>query len=395
MNASFQKQTFNIPKGFVVILAMLSSITPLAVDMYLPSFMQMSAYFYTSIDQIEVTVAIFLLGFGLGQLIGGPLSDRYGRKIFISLGLVIYILFSFFITTSQTVEELWIFRFFQAVGGGFAVVNTNAIVRDVYHGKEGAKIFSIISMIIMVAPMAAPVIGTLIINFFDWHYIFYFLCLYAFLLSYFIVKLPETSPKIEDKNLYKNYKRILTSRKSLALIAANAFGFSGLFVFITKSSFIYMEYFKSGPNLFTLLLGMNVLSLLICSRLNIKFLQNHTPFSILMKGMTVQVLAGAALFLSSPYHTMESVLILMMVYIGTLGFVFANSISLLLEDFGDISATANALNGVIGFIVAAFIGFVSSLIHDGSLASIFALMASTSAVAFLILYFLLRKHYLS
>ena len=110
--------------------------------------------------------------------------------------------------------------------------------------------------------------------------------------------------------------------------------------------------------------------------------------------MTVQVLAGAALFFLSPYHTMESVLILMMVYIGTLGFVFANSISLLLEDFGDISATANALNGVIGFIVAAFIGFVSSLIHDGSLASIFALMASTSAVAFLILYFVLRKEYL-
>lgn len=393
MNTSSQNLKHQLPKGFVFILAMLSSITPLAVDMYLPSFVQMSTYFYTSIDQIEVTVAIFLLGFGTGQLIGGPLSDKYGRKLFISIGLVIYILFSFLITTSQSVEELWVFRFFQAIGGGFAVVNTNAIVRDLFHGKEGAKVFSIVSMILMVAPMIAPAIGTLIINFFDWHYIFYFLCIYAFLLSYFIIKLPETSPKVEDKNLYKNYKRILSSKKSLALMAANAFGFSGLFVFITKSSFIYMEYFQVDPNTFTVLFGLNVLSLIILSRLNIKLLQKYSTFSILIKGVSLQLAAGIILFAFGSMHTVSSVLILMMVYIGTLGFVFANSISLLLEDFGDISATANALNGVIGFIVAAIIGFFASLIHDGTLGSIFALMVSTSAVSFCILYFVLKGKY--
>ncbi|GGD49657.1 hypothetical protein GCM10012288_24650 [Malaciobacter pacificus] len=155
-------EKYIMPKGFVVILAMLTSITPLAIDVYLPSFIQMSEYFYTSIDQIEITLSIYLLGFALGQLIGGPLSDRYGRKIFIFSGLVVYIIFSFLISLSSSVEQLWVFRFFQALGGGFAVVNTSAIVRDIYHGREGAKVFSVISMIMMIAPMIVPIIGGLI-----------------------------------------------------------------------------------------------------------------------------------------------------------------------------------------------------------------------------------------
>ena len=166
---------YKLPKGFIVILAMLTSITPLAIDVYLPSFVQIAEYFYTSTDEIEITLSIFLLGFGLGQLFGGPLSDKYGRKIFIFIGLSIYIIFSFMITLSDNIYELWLFRFFQALGGGFAVVNTNAIVRDIYSGKEGAKIFSIISMIMMIAPMLAPMIGATILHFFNWKYIFIFL----------------------------------------------------------------------------------------------------------------------------------------------------------------------------------------------------------------------------
>jgi DHA1 family bicyclomycin/chloramphenicol resistance-like MFS transporter len=123
---------YDLPKGFIFILAMLTSITPLAIDVYLPSFKQIANQFYTSIDQIEITLSIYLLGFALGQLLGGTLSDRYGRKIFIFGGLSVYILCSIFISLASTVEQLWVFRFFQAIGGGFAVVNTSAIVRDVY-----------------------------------------------------------------------------------------------------------------------------------------------------------------------------------------------------------------------------------------------------------------------
>ncbi|WP_415398075.1 multidrug effflux MFS transporter [Sulfurimonas sp. CS5] len=382
---------YDLPKGFILILAMLTAITPLAIDVYLPSFTQIANQFYTSIDQIEITLSIYLLGFALGQLLGGPLSDRYGRKIFIFSGLSVYIFFSFSISLASSVEQLWIFRFFQAVGGGLAVVNTSAIVRDVYHGKEGAKIFSIISMIIMIAPMLAPVIGVAILHFFNWHYIFIFLSVYALLLLYFITKLPETSPKIKGQGIFSNYLVIIKNPNAMLLIFASGFGFSGLFIFITKASFIYMEYFNLDTIYFSLFFGLNVLSLIIFSRINIKLLEKYSSMRLFIVGITLQLMTAILLFTFSSVIVLPFVVIGFMVFIGALGFVFGNSISLLLEHFKDISATATALNGVVGFMISAFIGLLASYLHDGTLLPIFSLMICTSFLSLNFLGLLLKR----
>jgi len=384
----------NLPRGFIFILAMLTTITPLAIDVYLPAFTQIANQFYTSIDQVEITLSIYLISFGLGQLLGGPLSDRYGRKIFIFGGLSIYILFSFLISQAVSVEQLWIFRAFQALGGGLAVVNTSAIVRDIYHGKEGAKIFSIISMIIMIAPMLAPVIGVGILYFFTWHYIFIFLSLYATLLLYFVSKLPETSPKKNDGKLFSNYLVIFKNPKAMLLIFANGFGFSGLFIFITKASFIYMEYFKLESLYFTLFFAFNVMSLMAFSRLNIMLLEKYSSMRLFIVGVSLQLMVAITLFLFSSNPVLIGVIIGFMLYIGSLGFVFGNAISLLLEHFQKMSATATALNGVVGFIIAGVVGFIASTFHDGTLQPIFTLMMFTSFVSLTLLFLTTRvsKH---
>lgn len=383
---------YNLPKGFVFILAMLTSITPLAIDAYLPSFTEIADYFYTSIDEIEITLSIYLIGFALGQLIGGPLSDRYGRKIFISIGVVIYIVFSFMISLAGSVEELWLFRFFQALGGGFAVVNTNAIVRDIYSGKEGAKVFSIISMIMMIAPMLAPIIGATILKYFSWKYIFIFLSTYAILLFYFIRKLPETSSKIRDKHLFTNYKTILLNKKAILLMLGSGFAISGMFIFITKSSFIYVEYFEVDRTNFSFLFSLNVLTLIIFSKLNITLLKNYSPLKLFSIGIAIQFTSAILLLIFTPLHTVISIAIYLMFYIGSLGFVFANAISLLLEDFIELSASANALNGVVGFIISGFVGFLASLFHNNSLEPIFILMTLTS-LSSLITLFIISKSF--
>ncbi len=370
---------------------MLTAISPLAIDVYLPSFTQIANQFYTSIDQIEITLSIYLLGFALGQLLGGPLSDRYGRKMFIFAGLGVYILFSLAISFATSVEQLWIFRFFQALGGGFAVVNTSAIVRDVYHGKEGAKIFSIISMIMMIAPMIAPVIGVGILYFFSWQYVFIFLAIYASILLYFINKLPETSPKIKESGLFSNYKVIFKNPNAMLLIFANGFGFSGLFIFITKASFIYMEYFKVDTFYFSLFFSLNVASLMLFSKLNIKLLEKYSSMRLFISGMILQLLTAIILFGFSSSAVLSVVVIGFILYIGSLGFVFGNAISLLLEHFEKMSATAVALNGVIGFIISALVGFMASYFHDGTLTPIFLLMMSTSFLSLSILGLLLRR----
>lgn len=382
---------YNLPKGFIVILAMLTAITPLAIDVYLPSFTQIAKQFYTSIDQIEITLSIYLLGFGIGQLLGGPLSDRYGRKIFIFSGLSVYIIFSFSISLATSVEQLWIFRFFQAIGGGFAVVNTSAIVRDIYHGKEGAKIFSIISMIMMIAPMIAPVIGVGILYFFSWQYIFIFLSMYAFMMLYFIAKIPETSPKIKEGGLFSNYKIILKNKNAMLLIFANGFGFSGLFIFITKASFVYMEYFSLDTFYFSLFFSLNVASLMIFSKINIKLLEKYSSKQLFKSGIILQLITAVTLFIFSSNAILLVVVIGFMLYIGSLGFVFGNAMSLLLEHFEKMSATAVALNGVIGFMLSALVGFMASFFHDGTLAPIFILMMCTSSISFLILNILFKN----
>jgi len=385
-----QNIKYNLPKGFIFILAMLSSITPLAIDVYLPAFTNIAKYFYTSIDEVEITLSIYLLGFSMGQLIGGPLSDRYGRKLFIFLGLLIYVVFSFLISQASNIEEVWIFRFFQAIGGGFAVVNTNAIIRDIYHGKEAARVFSIISMIMMIAPMIAPAIGATILNFYSWEFIFIFLSIYAFCVIYFINKLPETSPKTKEKNVLVNYKRVFSNNNAILLILSGGFGFSGMFIFITKSSFIYMNYFSVEAKYFTVLFGLNVLTLILFSRLNIYFLKKYSTFSLLLFGISLQLLSAFLLLIFIDYHTLVSVVCLIMIYVGALGFIFANAISLVLEDFGDISATTNSLYGVIGFIIASFVGFLSSYFHNESLNPIFIMMSLTSFISFSILIFMLK-----
>lgn len=383
-----QNIKYNLPKGFVFILAMLGSITPLAIDVYLPAFKNIATYFYTSIDEVEITLSIYLLGFSLGQLIGGPLSDRYGRKIFIFTGLCIYIIFSFAISQASSIEQVWVFRFFQAIGGGFAIVNTNAIIRDIYHGKEAARVFSIIAMIMSVAPMVAPMVGATILNFFSWEYIFIFLAIYTLCIIYFITKLPETSPKTKKSNLLNNYKRIFSNKKAVLFILAGGFGFSGMFIFITKSSFIYMDFFGVEPNYFTLLFGLNVLTIISFTRLNMHFLKKYSTFSILRFGVTIQLLSAISLYLIGEHHTLYSVLFFIMIYVGALGFIFANAIALVLEDFGDISATTNSIYGVIGFIISSFVGFLASYFHSTTLSPVFALMICTSLVSFILLFYI-------
>ncbi len=383
------EKEIKLPKGFIFILAMLMSISPLAIDVYLPSFTQIANFYYTSIDQIEVTLSIYLLGFALGQLIVGPLSDRYGRKLFIFIGLGVYIAFSFLISQASSVEQLWVFRFFQAVGGGFAVVNTNAIVRDIYSGKEAAKVFSIMSIIMMIAPMVAPFVGASILYFLSWQYIFIFLSLYAALLLYFVLKLPETSPK-ELGDFIHNYKRVLSDKKTLLMMIAGGFATSGMFIFITKASFIYMEYFKVDTQVFPFLFGANVITLMFFGRLNITLLQKYTTKGILSYAIIVQFIAASFLYSFSGTDILALIVGFIMLYIGVLGLIFGNVISLVLENFKDISATANAINGVIGFIIASLMGFISSFIHDGTLSSIFLFMMITSFSSLFLLLIVLK-----
>ena len=168
----------------IVILAVLSSVAPMGVDTYLPSMPEIAQSLNVSIHKIELSLSIFLIGFSVGQILGGPISDRYGRKKSSIYGLLGFAFFSFVIIFSTNIYELWVYRFIEAMFGGVVVVNAAAAVRDRFHGEEAAKVFSLIGIVRSLAPLLAPAIGAFIIHFFTWKAVFVFLTLYSLIVTF-------------------------------------------------------------------------------------------------------------------------------------------------------------------------------------------------------------------
>jgi len=370
----------------IVLLALLTSVTPLSIDMYLPSMPDIARSLHVDISKIEMTISIFLISFAIGQLFGGALSDRYGRKKIALIGLSIFTLANFALYLSNSLQELYIFRAIQAFSGGLAIVNSSAMVRDIFHGKEAAKAFSSIASITMLAPMIAPSLGALIISYFEWNTIFLFLGLYSlFVLVALWFNLVETGTPTKSKVL-EAYKRVLTHKDALGFIIALSFGFSGMFIFIEKSSFIYISYFGVSKQLFPFLFGVNVLVMILLTRYNIKLVERYEPKNILKVGLFIQFTAGIILSLIAyTAPNLIAVTLVMTIYVGILGIIFGNGIATALEYFKNDSGIANSVIGVTEFTIAGFIGFLASLIHTAELTPIFIMMSITSLFALLAL----------
>ena len=367
----------------IVILAIMSSITPLATDMYLPSMPNMANELGVQINKIEVTLSIFLIFFALGQLIGGILSDRKGRKNIVLLGLFGFSISSFALFFSSSLESLYFFRATQAFFGAMSSVNAGAIVRDLFHGKEAAKTFSAIASVGMIAPMIAPTLGSLVISFYTWNYVFLFLALYSVLVMILIYfKLPLIGNKSTTK-VKVAYKKVLTNKKAMGYILGLSFAFSGMFIFIQKSSFIYMEYFEISKDFFPLFFGSNVLMMIIFTKVSMKLIQTSNTKDILKYGILLQVFSAFCLLAFSFEANLFAIFISMIFYVGSLGFIFGNAMGLALDFFKNDTGVANSVIGVTQFTIAGVIGFIASLVHTGELSAIFIMMLLTSICALL------------
>jgi len=369
--------------SLILLLALLSSVTPLAIDAYLPSMPDIASDLNVGINNIELTISIFLIFFALGQLFGGVLSDRLGRKSIALLGLLGFSLSSFALFFSTSLESLYLFRGIQAFFGAMATVNSATIVRDLFHGKESAKIFSAIASIMMIAPMIAPAIGSLIVTFFTWNYIFLFLGVYSFFVMILIyIKLPITGSKTDTK-IKDAYKKVIANKRARGYILAISFAFSGMFIFIEKSSFIYMEYFGISKEIFPLFFGANVLMMIILTKINIKLLHTVDTKKVLKFGISLQVTAGILLIVFSFNSSIYMIFPMIILYVGSLGFIFGNATSLALDFFKNDTGVANSVIGVTEFTIAGLVGFLASLVHSSELTLVFMMMLTTSILALL------------
>ncbi|WP_110668558.1 Bcr/CflA family multidrug efflux MFS transporter [Salinicola halophilus] len=350
-------------RRLALLVAVNTALAPLAIDAYLPAIPALATSIQASVHHTELSLSIFLLGFAFGQLVCGPLSDRLGRKPVLMTGLVVFLIASLALTQVGSLASLWSWRFIQALGGGACVVNSAAIVRDRFSGREAASVMSTMVMILMMAPLVAPALGSALLHLAGWRLIFLFLALYAvFVIALLGRYLPETHGRDPEapstRQILRNYASVLRHREAMGYIGAVSMSFAGMFAFITGSPYLYMEHYGLSSALYPFVFGANILIMASSSRLNIRLLRTRTPQQNLLLGLGVQLTAGLLLvaLVATGLDTIYTVAPMMVVFVGMQGLISPNAMSSMLDHFPRMSATATALQGCLQFTCGAIAG---------------------------------------
>ncbi|PRM87155.1 multidrug effflux MFS transporter [Aliarcobacter cryaerophilus] len=369
----------------IILISILSSVAPMGIDTYLPSIPEIAKYFDVNIHKVELSLSIFLIGFAIGQIFGGPISDRYGRRVGSIVGLLGYALFSFLIIFSSSIYELWIYRFLEAFFGGITVVNATAAVRDRFSGQEAAKVFSLIGMVRSLAPLLAPVFGAAIIHFFPWEGIFIFLTIYALIVAFFIYKdLPE-SFTYTKQNIIESYKLVLTHRKAMKAMLVLAISFGAFFIIIAKTSYIYIEYFGIKTDYFPLFFGINFIILIAMINVNVKLLKTYEAKIIAKYATLIQFCVGIIFLLIHKDMNLILTVIIIASYMSMMAFIFGNCMSLAIEHFSKNAGVASGVIGVLQFGLGALISSVALNFDNNGFFVIAFSITFLSIISFLIM----------
>ena len=369
----------------IILISILSSVAPMGVDTYLPSIPEIAKYFDVNIHKVELSLSIFLIGFAIGQIFGGPISDRYGRKVGSIVGLLGYALFSFLIIFSSSIYELWIYRFLEAFFGGITVVNATAAVRDRFSGQEAAKVFSLIGMVRSLAPLLAPVFGAAIIHFFPWEGIFVFLTIYALIVAFFIYKdLPE-SFTYTKQNIIESYKLVLTHKKALKAMLVLAISFGAFFIIIAKTSYIYIEYFGIKTDYFPLFFGINFIILIAMIKVNVTLLKTYEAKNIAKYATLIQFCVGIIFLLIHKDMNLILTVIIIASYMSMMAFIFGNCMSLAIEHFSKNAGVASGVIGVLQFGLGALISSIALNFDNNGFFVIAFSITFLSIISFLII----------
>lgn len=374
----------------IIILGLLSAITPLAIDTYLPSIPTIARALNTEINLIQLTVSIYLVTFSLFQLLFGPMSDAFGRQKIIFWGLVLYIVGSLLCSIANFYELLMVGRMVQALGGAAVAVSVPALVKDSFSNEQFVKVMSYVFLVMGVAPLFAPILGGVILVAFDWHYIFLFLAIVAtVILILFVFYIPETLPSekrspLSFKNTLNTYKKIITNRGAMGHVLSGAFQFGGLMCFVTGSPFVYIELYQVSESYFGLLFGLSVGGLMFVTTLNGQIVARVGSQMIVNVSLTVMLLSslllGSLLFTSHP--PLWSIALTASLFICTIGSLASNLMVGAIEHIKANHGSVMALAGTFRFMLGALAGSIISLLHNGTFIPMITIMATCGLLSF-------------
>jgi DHA1 family bicyclomycin/chloramphenicol resistance-like MFS transporter len=380
------------PWYLIFFFGALAALGPLSIDAYLPGIPAIARDFGVTVVSLQNTLNVFLIGYAIGQFFGGAMSDQIGRKRIGYVGLVVYVLTSMAIALAGSVEQMLTLRFFQAIGGGFATVICMATVRDIYPIEQLGRRFATVTMVLLVAPLVAPALGAAVLPL-GWEMIFVLKgCYGALLLALYSVLVPETRPGLlRALSLHSVFRqcaevvrrRVGVRRLPIRYALAMAFSASCMMIFVTNSSFIYMQYFGVSPARFSMLFALSVLGFMAMNLFSMWRLKSANAGTFFRVGLTIQVLVVGALLavIATGRVSLPTVVPFIVLAVATLGLVGPAGSSRYMGFFRELAGSASSVYTTMMFLLGGIFGWLSGMLNDGTLVPIAAMMLAASLAA--------------
>ncbi|MEU9110566.1 multidrug effflux MFS transporter [Streptomyces sp. NPDC048483] len=347
-----------------LVLGGLTAVPPLSMDMYLPALPQVTAALHSPAATVQLTLTTCLAGMALGQMIVGPMSDKWGRRRPLLAGMVIYVLATALCVIASSAELLIAFRLLQGLAGAAGIVIARAVVRDLYDGVAMARFFSTLMLISGVAPVVAPLIGSQILQVTDWRGVFVVLTVVGVLLTLLVWRtLHETLPPARRHSgglveALRTMRDLLADRVFSGYLLVGAFGFAALFAYISASPFVVQEIYGASPQVFSLLFGLNSIGLVLVGQINGKVLVGRVGLDkVLGTGLALIAVAAAGLLLMSSgvFGTVGLVPVAagLFVLMASMGLVMPSTNTLALLRTPHAAGSASALLGTSTFLLGS------------------------------------------
>jgi DHA1 family bicyclomycin/chloramphenicol resistance-like MFS transporter len=352
------------------------ALGPLTIDMYLPALPTITDELQTTSSAVQLTLTGTLVGLALGQLVLGPLSDRFGRRTPLLIGTTLHVLASLLVLIAPNVAVLGLLRVLQGTGAAAGAVIAIAVVRDLFDGRAAATMLSRLFLVLGVAPVLAPTIGGEILRFTSWRGVFALLAVYGVLLvtmGFFAVR--ETLP-VERRSTsgvagtLRSYGSLLHDRVYVGLVLVAGLTMAGLFAYVSGSSFVYQDEFGLDEQQFGLLFGAGAVFLIAATQLNPVLLRRFPTAWILVAGTIAGALAGAALLVLALTGTggLFGVAVPLWAVLFAVGLALPNAPALALSRHGEKAGTAAALLGAVQFVVGAAVSPLVGLLGNDAVA---------------------------
>ena len=371
-----------MPLYILLILGGLSAFGPLSIDMYLPAFPAMAEDLGVSSEQIQLSLSVYFIGLASGQLVYGPLADRFGRRKPLLFGIGLFCVASLACALAPTLEWLLAARFAQALGGCAGMVVNRAVVRDLCEPIDAAKAFSQLMLIMGVAPILAPLAGTALLGLAGWARIFWFLTVFAGLFAlavYFF--LPETLPPHMAppplRSAFGRYIRLLREPLFMFHALTGGVAMAGMFAYISGSPYVFLELYKVPVEQYAWLFGSIAACFILSAQLNSRLLRRWSQLALIRGTTFIYMLATVTLLLAA-WLQVESLWLFLpplVLSVAIISQVLPNASACALAGHGHQAGIASALMGTMQFAIAGITSAAVGMLHDNTAVPMAGVMA--------------------